>query len=59
MLDDPFSKVAYSVFLATNGEETLEILKQESNPLMFIYFGLEVMSGFELRECIRKNNPGQ
>jgi DNA-binding response OmpR family regulator len=57
MLDDAFSKVGYSVFLATNADEAFEILKQESIPLMFIDIGLEAMNGFELCENIRKGNP--
>ena len=57
MLDDAFSKVGYSVFLATNEDEAFEILKQESIPLMFIDLGLETMSGFELCGRIRKNDP--
>jgi CheY-like chemotaxis protein len=57
MLDDAFSKVGYSVFLATNADEAFGILKQESISLMFIDLGLETMSGFELCGHIRKNNP--
>ncbi len=57
MLDDAFSKVGYSVYLATNADEAFEILKQESIPLMFIDLGLETMNGFELCVNIRKNNP--
>jgi CheY-like chemotaxis protein len=57
MLDDAFSKVGYSVFLATNADEAFEILKQESIPLMFIDLGLETMSGFQLCGRIRKNDP--
>ena len=56
MLGDAFSKVGYSVFLATNADEALEILTQESITLMFIDLGLETMSGFDLCERIRKDN---
>ena len=57
MLDNAFSKVGYSVYLATNAREALEILEQESIPLMFIDLGLEKMNGFEFCERIRENNP--
>jgi len=57
MLNDAFSKVGYSVFLATNADETFKILKKESIPFMFIDLGLEPMNGFELCKCIRKNHP--
>lgn len=57
MLDDAFSKVGYSVFLAANANEAFEILKQELIPLMIIDLGLEPMNGFELCENIRKDNP--
>ncbi len=57
LLDNAFSKVGYSVFLATNADEAFEILKQESIPLVFIDLGLGVMNGFELCENIRKGNP--
>jgi DNA-binding response OmpR family regulator len=57
LLDDAFSKAGYSVFLATNANDALEILKQESIPLMFINIGLGAMSGFELCGNIRKDNP--
>jgi CheY-like chemotaxis protein len=57
MLDDAFSKVGYSVYLASNAEEALEILKQESIPLMFIDLDLGSINGFELCKNIRKDNP--
>jgi DNA-binding response OmpR family regulator len=49
MLEDAFSKVGYSVFLATNADEAFKILKHESIPLMFLDLGL--------CENIRKDNP--
>ena len=58
MLEDAFSKVGYSVYLAANANEAFEILKQESIPLMFIDLGLAVMNGFELCKNIRKDNQG-
>jgi DNA-binding response OmpR family regulator len=57
MLDDAFSRVGYSVYLASTANEALGILKQESIPLMLINIGLGAMSGFELCKNIRKNNP--
>jgi len=58
MLEDAFSKVGYSVYLASNANEAFEILKKESIPLMFIDLGLWPMNGFELCKIIRKDNPG-
>lgn len=57
MLEDAFSKVDYSVYLASNADEAFEILKRESIPLMFIDLGLWPMNGFELCQNIRKDNP--
>lgn len=57
ILDTAFSRTGYSVYLASNANEALEILKQESIPLMFIDVGLGSMNGFELCENIRKDNP--
>jgi CheY-like chemotaxis protein len=57
MLDDAFSKVGYSVYLASNAEEALEVLKQESIPLMFIDLDLGSINGFELCKNIRKDSP--
>jgi CheY-like chemotaxis protein len=52
-------KAGYSVYSAATGEEALEILSQESIPVMFIDLGLipGEMNGFELCEKIRKENP--
>lgn len=57
MLEMAFDRAGYSVRLATSAEEALDILKQESIPLMFIDLGLEKMNGFELCEHIRKDSP--
>jgi len=57
MLGDAFSKVGYSVYLASSANEALGILQKESIPLMFIDLGLESMNGFELCRNIRKDNP--
>ena len=50
-----FGRAGYSVSSATSAEKALEILSQESIPLMFIDLGLEKMNGFELCEYIRKD----
>jgi CheY-like chemotaxis protein len=57
MLEMAFDRAGYSVYLAASAEEALDILKQESIPLMFIDLGLKKMNGFELCEHIRKNSP--
>ena len=57
MLELAFTKVGYSVRSTSSAEEALEILRQESFPVMFIDLGLEKMNGFELCEIIRHDNP--
>jgi CheY-like chemotaxis protein len=57
MLSDAFGKAGYAVFQSTNAEQAIEILGQETIPVMFIDLGLETMNGFELCEYIRKENP--
>ena len=54
MLTTAFTRAGYAAFTAVNGEQALEILKQESIPLMFIDLGLQTMTGFELCERIRQ-----
>jgi CheY-like chemotaxis protein len=56
-LEHFLSKDGYSVYTAATVEEALEILGQESIPVMFVDLGLEVMSRFELSEKIREENP--
>ena len=56
LLGDAFSKVGYSVYLASNGDEALGILREESIPFMIIDLGLETLNGFELCKIIRKDN---
>ena len=51
-----FGRAGYSARAATSAEEALNILNQESIPLMFIDLGLEKMNGFELCENIRKDS---
>ena len=58
LLEYSLGKAGYSVRSAASGDEALEILGQESIPVMFIDLGLDVgaMNGFELCEQIRKKN---
>jgi CheY-like chemotaxis protein len=58
LLEDAFSKLGYSVYLAGDAKEALEILKQEPIPLMFIDLDLGSINGLELCMNIRKDNPG-
>ena len=58
MLTTAFTRAGYAAFTAVNGEQALEILKQESIPLMFIDLGLQTMTGFELCERIRQSAGG-
>ncbi len=59
LLEYSLGKAGYSVCSATSGEGALEILKQESIPVMFIDLGLDIdaMTGFKLCEQIRKEHP--
>lgn len=57
VLNLAFRKAGYEVRLASGGEDALEILGQESIPVMFIDLGLETMNGFDLCEQIRKDRP--
>lgn len=58
LFDEAFSNVGYSVYLAANANEALEILQKESISLMIIDLGLKSMNGFGLCKSIRKDNPG-
>ena len=58
MLGDAFSKVGYSVYLASSAKEALGILNKESIFLMILDLGLKSMNGFGLCKNIRKDNPG-
>jgi CheY-like chemotaxis protein len=59
LLEYSLGKAGYSVRSVASGEEALEILSQESIPVMFIDLGLDLgtINGFELCEQIRKENP--
>lgn len=58
LFDEAFSNVGYSVYLAANANEALEILQKESISLMILDLGLKSMNGFGLCKNIRKDNPG-
>ena len=57
MLEKAFGKAGYSVRSAASGEEALAILDHEDISVMFIDLGLETMTGFELCERIRLDQP--
>ena len=57
MLEAAFSRIGVSVCSVTSGEEALEVLAHEYIPIMFIDLGLTTMSGFDLCEQIREDNP--
>ena len=57
LLERAFTKVGYTVHSAENGEEALEILKQENIQVMFLDLKLPGMSGVELCTKIRKDKP--
>jgi DNA-binding response OmpR family regulator len=57
MLEKAFGRIGISVCSVASGEEALEVLAHEYIPVMFIDLGLEKMSGFDLCQQIRKDNP--
>jgi DNA-binding response OmpR family regulator len=57
LLERAFTKAGYTVHSAENGEEALEILKQENIQVMFLDLKLPGMSGVELCTKIRKDKP--
>ena len=57
MLDEAFSKDGYIVQTAENAEKAMEILKKESIMVMYLDLKLPGMSGTELCEQIRIQNP--
>jgi len=52
-----FCECGYSVTTAEDAEKTLEILKHEQFPVMFLDLKLPGMNGVELCREIKKNNP--
>ena len=58
LFDEAFGNAGYSVYLASDANEALGILRQESIPLMIIDLGLKSMNGFDLCKNILKDNPG-
>jgi len=59
LLEYSLGKEGYSVRTVASGEEALEILGQESIPVIFIDLGLDLstISGFKLCEKVRKEYP--
>ncbi len=47
----------YSIYGVASAEEALEVLKNENFDVMFFDLGLPGMSGIELCEEVRKDNP--
>jgi len=57
MLDEAFSKDGYIVQTAENAEKAMDILRKESIMVMYLDLKLPGMSGTELCEQIRIQNP--
>lgn len=58
MLEMALNRAGYSVCSVSCAEEALDVLRQESFPLMFVDLGLGKMNGFDLCKNIRKDDPG-
>ena len=56
MLEMALNRVGYSVCSVGCAEEALDVLRQESFPLMFIDLDLGKINGFDLCEKIRKDD---
>jgi DNA-binding response OmpR family regulator len=56
LLSDFFSFNGYEVFLARNGEEALDIIKNKSCSLLITDMDMPLMDGIELVRKIRKIN---
>lgn len=52
-------KWGYSIYVASSGEEALDILRQESIQLVLADWHMPGMSGVELCACIREENFGR
>ncbi len=57
MLEHAFSQDGYVVRVAQDAEKAIEILRQESVMVMFFDLNLPGMSGMELCEEVRRQNP--
>ena len=57
ILEEALTRGGYIVRSAESAEKALEILRQESIMVMFLDLKLPGMSGLELCELIRKQNP--
>ena len=57
VFNDILAKAGYAVRLADSAEQALDVLKNETIPVMFLDIQLPKMSGIELCMKIRKKNP--
>jgi len=57
LFEQAFGKAGYGVRSAETAEIAMQILKEESIMVLFLDLGLPGMSGMELCEKIRKDNP--
>ncbi|UCC43398.1 MAG: response regulator [Candidatus Zixiibacteriota bacterium] len=58
LLDKILSRDGYRVLLAGDGEEALEVLKNESPQLVITDMKMPGMGGFDLLRVIKKDYPG-
>jgi DNA-binding response OmpR family regulator len=57
LFQSAFSDAGYSVYLAENSEQALQILKQDEIDLIFLDLKLFGMNGIELCRQIKKDKP--
>lgn len=57
LFEETFSEAGYNVRLAENGEQALNILKEERIDVIFLDLRLFGMNGIELCREIRRTNP--
>ncbi len=57
LLQKTFSNHGYKVLISENAEDALQLLKRESVYVMFLDLHMPGMSGIELCQQIRQNNP--
>lgn len=57
MLARAFTKRGYNVFTAPGAEKALEILKQQSIPVIFMDLSMPGVNGLELCRQVHRENP--
>ena len=57
MLEEAFSELDYKISTASSAEEALDLIKEETFPLMILDLNLPGMNGVELCRRVRKINP--